>query len=234
MACGIAFALLLTVIELKLFDVAMRREIVRAVQAPPDRVLHVELIAREEPVEIPPEPVPPLPSRTPAEAQRMRARSAPRDAPRRSRAEAATPTRIPRLVGLDGHILLPDGTTENHRDEPRPLAGEVARGDPFARANPLPYRATRFDRYFPDVRETLGGEVIRKTTISGTWRTPWGTVVECKASLILIGIGVCTWGPAPGLTEEEMKAMHADPPLLAQPPPGTSPAPAPAPEPGSP
>lgn len=79
------------------------------------------------------------------------------------------------------------------------------------------------------MRETLGGEVIRKTTLTGTWRTPWGTVVECKASLILIGIGVCTWGPAPQMTVEEMKAMHADPPPLPQPVPGDA-----APPPGSP
>jgi hypothetical protein len=224
-AGGIAFALLLTAIEVDLFDVAMRREVVRVGQAPPNRVLDVDLIEERAPVETPAEPAPPPLLRAPAEAPRKPTRAARREAPRSAKPDTGPQaTAIPKLVGLDGHILLPDESTEQNHGEPEALAGHIVHGDPFARANPVPYEPTRFDAYFPDVRESLGGEVIRKTTVSHAWYTPWGTMVECKASLILIGIGVCTWGPAPRLTEEQLRALRADPPLLGQPPADNSPA----------
>jgi hypothetical protein len=224
-AGGIAFALLLTAIEVELFDVAMRREVVRAGHAPPDRVLDVDLIEERAPVETPAEPVPPLLLRAPSKAPVKPMRAARREPPRNSNPDT-TPqaTTIPKLVGLDGHILLPDPSTEQNHGEPEALAGKVAHGDPFARANPVPYEPTRFDKYFPDVRESLGGEIVRKTTVTYSWRTPWGTVWECKSSLILLGIGGCTWGPAPSLTIEELKALRADPPLPRQPPPDSPPA----------
>jgi hypothetical protein len=232
-ACGIALAVLLTAIEVRLFDIAMRREIVRAGHAPPDRVLRVELIEPERPLEMPPEPVPLPRLPVPADARRAPSRAASRKPPRRSSPEAIPSTLRPRLIGLDGHIFLPDELAEKTPGEPGTLAPSAAHDDAFARTNPLPYEPTRFDAYFPDVRESLGGEVIRKTTISHQWHTPWGTVIECRASLILLGIGVCTWGPAPRLTEEQLKAMRADPPLLPQPSPGDPPA-TPAPQPAQP
>jgi len=204
-AFAIALALLLTAIEVHLFDVAMRREIARAGHAPPDRVLHVDLIEEERGIEPPAvanAPLLPLP----APLQRQpRARVAP---PREH--EAVPAERAPRLFGLDGHILLPDEHAA--KNAPNALSPNIPHGDPFARANPVPYEATRFDKYFPDVRESLGGEIVRKTTVVYSWRTPWGTVWECKSSLILLGIGGCTWGPAPRLTIEELKALRADPP----------------------
>jgi hypothetical protein len=89
-------------------------------------------------------------------------------------------------------------------------------GDAFARVNPVPYEPTRFNRYWPDVHESLGDEIWRKTTITYGWRTPWGTVVKCKTSLILLGVGGCGWGPAPSLTIEQLKALRA-PDLLLPP-----------------
>lgn len=209
-AAGIALALVLTAIELGLFDLAMRREIARAPHAPPDRILHVELIEEERPVETPvvtPAPLLPLPSPI---VHRPRGRVVPHASPREAPSASVAAER-PRLFGLDGHILLPDAQKE---EKANALSPSIPHGDPFARANPVPYEPTRFDKYFPDVRESLGGEIMRKSTLTYTWRTPWGTVWECKTNLILLGIGGCTWGPAPQLTAEEMKAMHADPPLI--------------------
>ena len=195
----------------------MRREVARAPHAPPDRVLHVELIERERPV-VTPAPLLPLPS--PIE-HRPRGRIAPHAPPREARPEPV-PSERPRLFGLDGRILLPDAQKE---EKANALAPSIPHGDPFARANPLPYEPTRFDKYFPDVRESLGGEIMRHTTLTYAWRTPWGTVWECKTNLILLGIGGCTWGPAPTLTIEELKALRADPPPS---PPWADPVPAPA------
>jgi len=207
-AFGIALALLLTAIEVRLFDVAMRREVARAGHAPPDRVLHVDLIEEQRPVEPPAVATAPLSPRPAPIQHRTRARVAPAVP---SRAPEAVPSeRAPRLFGLDGHILLPDQHEETNA--PNALAPTIPHGDPFARANPVPYEATRFDKYFPDVRESLGGEIVRKTTLVYSWRTPWGTVWECKSSLLLLGMGGCTWGPAPTLTIEELKALRADPP----------------------
>jgi hypothetical protein len=218
-ALGIALALLLTAIEVRLFDVAMRREVARAGHAPPDRVLHVDLIEEERPVEptaLATAPVLPLPKSVP---RRRRTRVMPH-AP--SRAPEAVPSeRTPRLFGLDGHILLPD--EHAHDNASNAFSSHIPHGDPFARANPVPYEATRFDKYFPDVRESLGGEIVRKTTLVYSWRTPWGTVWECKSSLLLLGMGGCTWGPAPTLTIEELKALRADPP--PSPPQAADPAP---------
>ena len=208
-AWGIALALMLTMIEVGLFDVAMRREIARVGHAPPDRVLHVELIEEERPLAPPvvTEPAPPL--RFPAPAQH-RARVARRQGPREPAPETLPRKETPRLFGLDGRVLLPEAGDGTHSGSG--MQEGSAHGDAFARTNPVPYTPTRFNSYWPDVRETLGEEIMRKTTIVYGWRTPWGTVVECKASLILLGIGGCGWGPAPRLTIEQLRAIRADPP----------------------
>ena len=60
---------------------------------------------------------------------------------------------------------------------------------------------------------------MREAVISKAWRTPWGTVIECKASLVLVGLGGCGWGLAPRLTIDELKALRApDLPLPPKPP----------------
>lgn len=223
-AAGVALALFLTAIELGLFDVEMRREIARSGHAPPDQVLHVDLIEEERPVEPPAvEPAPVYPVPMPVE-HRPRTRAA-----QRVPAHAPNPAPIPsqdkpRLFGLDGHILLPDEHAPT--GAPNELSQHVPKGDAFARTNPVPYQPTRFDQYFPDVRESLGGEIMRKTTLTYEWLTPWGTRWVCKSNLLLLGMGGCGWGPAPRLTADQMHAIRADPPpvpLLPNPvPPATS------------
>ena len=194
----------------------MRREAARVRHAPPDRVLHVDLIEEARPV-APPAVVetPPLLRRPAPVEHRTRERIVRRAAPREVVPAPVPSNEKPRLFGLDGHVLLPDEPAEKTPDS---LAPRVAHGDPFARANPVPYEPTRFDPYFPDVRESLGGEILRKTTLTTTWLTPWGTQWTCKTNLLLLGIGGCGWGPAPRLTGEQLKAIRApDLPLPRQP-----------------
>ena len=215
-AFGIALALLLTAIELGLFDVEMRREAARIGHAPADRVLHVDLIEEERPVEpsvVEPAPAAPL---VPPVEHRPRARVVHRAAPREPVPVSVPSNEKPRLFGLDGHVLLPEQTAAS--GDAGAFPEHVEHGDAFARTNPVPYAPTRFEKYFPDVRESLGGEIMRKTTLSYSWITPWGTQWTCKTNLLLLGMGGCGWGPAPRLTAEELKAIRApDLPLPVQP-----------------
>jgi hypothetical protein len=230
-AAGIALALLITAIEVDLFDAAMRREVARVGHAPPDRVLHVELIDEKPaaPPAIDLEPPPLLRRPVPAERP-VRAHTVRRAEPRETAPSPTPSDERPRLFGLDGRVLLPDRPVKDNA--PDSLSPHVARGDPFARTNPVPYEPTRFEAYFPDVRETLGGEILRKTTLTYTWLTPWGTQWTCKTSLLLLGMGGCGWGPAPRLTAEQLKAIRApDLPLPRQPQPQPAPDPQPLPRP---
>jgi hypothetical protein len=189
----VALALVLTIIEVGLFDVEMRREAARIGHVPPDRVLHVDLIEEQWPV-APPVVVeiPPL-LRLPAPVQhRTRPRVVQRETPRES--PQATPSdEKPRLFGLDGHVLLPDQPAGSG-GVPTTFPQGGAHGDALARTNPVPYVPTRFDRYWPDLHETLGDEVWRKTTVAYSWITPWGTRFVCKSNLLLLGVGGCGWG----------------------------------------
>ncbi|HEX5122293.1 MAG TPA: hypothetical protein VFV97_03525 [Rhodanobacteraceae bacterium] len=173
-------------------------------------MLHVDLIEEERPIEPPsvaPMPVVPLP--VPIE-HRPRIRATPRTLRHEPKPEPVPSERKPQLFGLDGHILLPDEHAPT--GAPNDLSPHVPKGDAFARTNPVPYEPTRFDQYFPDVRESLGGEIMRKTTLTYEWLTPWGTRWVCKSSLLLLGMGGCMWGPAPRLTADQLHAIRADPP----------------------
>ena len=156
----------------------MRREAARIGHAPTDQVLHVDLIEEERPV-APPVVVetPPLLRRPAPVEHRTRERVVRRSAPREALPAPAPSNEKPRLFGLDGHLLLPDEHAETGTQDARASRG--VHGDAFARANPVPYEPTRFDAYFPDVRESLGGEIMRKTTLTYTWLTPWGTQWTC-------------------------------------------------------
>jgi hypothetical protein len=123
-----------------------------------------------------------------------------------------------RLYDRTGSVLVPDmhkaeGTSTVFPDRPR-VAQE---GNPFVHRSPLPYTPTRLDQYWPPVRETLGGELVRKATVKKSWRTPWGTQIECAWVLFF---GGCGWGPEPRATAEELKQMRADPPMPRVPPSG--------------
>jgi len=184
---------------------------------PPPRAsaLQVRLIAplaAPSPADVvePPQPVPPpVARRRPVRASTQRAERA-RRKPETPDATAPTEAAILDLVERDGRIRIPEMPPA---PTDAPFAAPI-RGNAFARTNPVPYSPTRFDKYFPPVDETLGGEIVRKTTITHTWITPWGTQITCSTSLLFAGLmGGCSWGHAPSLTGEELRAMRADPPM---------------------
>ena len=69
----------------------------------------------------------------------------------------------------------------------------------------------------PSVRESLGAELVRKTTYTHTWHTRSGTRIQCMTSLVMAGLGICGWGVEPRATAEELRAMRADPPMPTAP-----------------
>lgn len=224
-------ALLLNLGFLVALDHVMRplaRERTRWPHAAPDDVLLVRLIepspspspataaqAVESP---PPEPATPERARSrPGARAEARTPAAPAAAgPVRERAAASAPPdsiespTAPRFYDRDGQVRLPEaGAAPVETPFPqRPIV--PAEGNPFVHRNPLPYEPTRFDRYFPDVRETLGDELVRKATVKRGGRLPGGLYVECTWVLFF---GGCAWGHPPTATIEELKAMRADPPM---------------------
>jgi len=148
--------------------------------AAPSRSGHpliVRLIAPVEPLPVEaPEPMPPSHRHERSMKPAARAPASGR-APAKRLPGSVAPSRL-HLFDTTGRILLPESETALHAAPPSPH-------DLLARANPLPYRPTRFDRYFPPVGESLGGEIVRKTQFTQTWLTPWGTQVTCSGTLIL-------------------------------------------------
>lgn len=214
-ALGVLLGIVLTAIELIAFGVGMHRQI--ATQTPPrpadvTRVLLIDDIASEFPTIPEPEPPPRRASaRTTATMRPVVSRSAVRSvAPLATNAE--TPTL--RLYDSDGHLRLTEDSAPRAGAEIGFSAHAPAPGDPFARRNPVPYEPTRFESVWAARSgETLGDELIRKTTFTKTWRTPWGSEVSCSVSLVLGMIGGCGWGHAPTAPIEELQAMRADPPM---------------------
>lgn len=230
---AVAVALLLNLAFLVALDSVMRPlagERRPWVRAEPTDVLQVRLIdaappaapvAEPSPSSLPEPAPPPLPS---APAER------PPRAPARSEAPVAaapsTPSRVapvvqeaapssaPQFYGRDGKVLLPENAAAGEAPFPQ-LPIIPTEGNPFVHRNPLPYEPTRFDKYFPSVRETLGDELVRKATVQRSARTPWGTQITCTWVLFF---GACGWGPAPRATIEELKAMRVELPMPRTPP----------------
>ncbi|HEY0233257.1 MAG TPA: hypothetical protein VGC55_18560 [Dokdonella sp.] len=169
-------------------------------------------------------------SSPPAAQTRRSARHAPR-------VEAAPQELVPTLPAIDADAIAGDAAADALASAPAPLnlydrtgrvlppaaqgASDLAvpfprrprvaqEGNPFAHRDALPYTPTRLDKYWPSVRDTLGGELVRTATVKRAWRTPWGTQVECAWVLFF---GGCGWGPEPRATAEELKQMRADPPM---------------------
>jgi hypothetical protein len=221
LAWAILIGLVLTAIELIGFGIGMRGQIAKEMRPAPAEVLRVFLIPDEtkEIPAAPPEPEPPArtvrritgKARNVAEWRPKSVSSAPAlDAP-----NPQTP--VLQLYTPDGQLRLPDNAMLREREEIGFNAHVPGSGDPFARRNPVPYEPTRFDSVWAPSRETLGQELIRKSIVTHTWRTPWGTEVTCSVSFILGMLGGCSWGYAPTATIEELKAMRADPPMPERP-----------------
>lgn len=230
-------ALLLNLTFLVALDRVMRplaRERAHWPRATPDDVLQVRLI---EPSPPSPSPQAPEPAREPAAPERPRPHASARTEPRalpppvaagpvREQAAARAPSdsaesrALPQFYGRDGQVRIPEAGVEPVEMPFPQLPIVPAEGNPFVHRNPLPYEPTRFDRYFPDVRETLGGELVRKATVKRGGRLPGGLYVECTWVLFF---GGCAWGHPPTAPIEELKAMRADPPMPKTPPAPPSP-----------
>ena len=170
------------------------------------RALQVRLIE--------PRPALPVPAASDAEPPPPSAtRAAQRRMPARARAEAPAvhadaPSSPPlNLFGIDGRVLIPQADSKDSRF---PIA--PATGDTLARRNVVPYAATYFEGAWVPRDETLGGEILRKTTSTRRWRTPWGTEIVCSATWLL-ALGGCGWGFAPTAPIEELQRVRADPPM---------------------
>lgn len=232
-------ALLLNLVFLIALDQVMRpmaRERALWARVEPANVLQVRLIeAVPSPapaVEAPPMPPASEPAAAPARVaapiqRRSRARSArqveadvaaassernrvPEESSAPAASSRAEPSPAPQFYDRDGRVRLPDAKAFDAETPFPQLPIVPTEGNPFVHRSPLPYEPTRFDKYFPDVRETLGGELVRKSIVKRSGRLPWGTYVECTWILIF---GGCNWGSAPTATIEELKAMRADPPM---------------------
>jgi len=209
-AFGVLLGAFLTTIELVGFGIGMRGQIAREVRHAPPTPVQVELM--DEPLlPIPPEPEVPAKLLQPRIPTAVPGRSRPSVPPA---IIETPPSPVLQLFDRDGNVRLPESPVQN--------GGEVAFGAhprgspyPFARRNLVPYAPTYFDRAWVPGDESLGGELIRRTTFSHTWRTPWGTQISCAVSLVLAVIGGCGWGHAPTATIDELRAMRADPPMPA-------------------
>lgn len=218
-AWGVLLGIVVTAIELIGFGLGMRRQIAKETLHAPTDAVQVYLIPDTNAVPEPPEIEPPIKPERPATTQRRHpvAQRSSR-APRALINVVSTPeTPTLRLYDPDGRMRLPDDVTPRTNEEIGFSQHALASPrDAFARDNPLPYEPTRFESVWAPSRETLGRELVRKTTWTRTWRTPWGTEIGCTVSFLTM-LGGCGWGFAPTATIEELKAMRADPPMLRHP-----------------
>lgn len=200
-------AIVATVLELSGFDALMRERFDRAREAIASTpfVVHIEDLLPAPP----PEPEPAhraldaavAGARPSARSERIEARPRrPRDAPE---VAPTAPVQAPLLVDRDGRALLPDGQA---------LVAPKDGAAMFRHDSLVPYAPTRFEQAFAPRDEDLGHELIRRTTVKHTWRTPWGSQITCSASMTLMFLGGCGWGLAPRATAEELRQMRADPP----------------------
>ena len=212
-ALGILLGIVLTAIELIAFGIGMHRQIANQTPARPPDVVLVQLID-DTAFEFPaiPEPEPPIRAASRA-MPHVRPVTVPFVSPPAPSNATSSETPALRLYDPDGHLRLPESIAPGIGAETGFSAPSRAPGDAFARRNPVPYEPTRFESVWTPSGETRGGELIRKTTFTKTWRTPWGSEVSCSVSLVLGMIGGCGWGHAPTAPIEELQAMRADPPM---------------------
>jgi hypothetical protein len=209
---GLVVGFLCTALPIAMFDAGMRTELGRLHALAPDVPILVELLS--EPAPAPVEPPIAEPATAPATTRERRARAieAPSPPSVTGTREPVAPQPAPlQLFGRDGAIRLPDSDSAGQKTFGAPD------GKPLAHANPVPYEGTRFDRMMPSIHESLGGELVRRTTWTHTWHTRSGTRIQCATSLVMAGLGICGWGLEPRATADELRAMRADPPMPKEP-----------------
>lgn len=222
---ALAATLLLNVAFLAGLALLMRPgvpEPVSIVAREPHDIIQVRLI--EAPSSVPPPAmaeiplragVPSAPPAFPTSPPRVRAARGPSrsDATSPAAAVASVPSDVPtpQFFDIDGRVRLPEAVADS-TEKPFPQRPPVpAEGNPLVHREALPYEPTRFDKHFPPVRETLGGELVRKATVERTVRTAGGMQITCAWVLFF---GGCGWGYAPVAPIEELKAMRVELPPL--------------------
>ena len=194
----------------------------------PDQVLQVRLIATAPRPAAPPPPAPPPLPRPVAPPRAILKRPVPpaRDA-MTVQLPAPPPATPPPLYDRDGKPRLPATAAST-------APGYVQRmpaGDTqiMQHTSPLPYKATRFEQYFPPPGETLGGAVVRHVVEavvnSKDVDLPRGVHLKCT-TLLGVPIPNCVNPPAPPSKKDgdERLSMAPAKPLAidphAPPPPG--------------
>ncbi|MEP7187050.1 MAG: hypothetical protein ABI767_14560 [Rhodanobacter sp.] len=172
----------------------------RPVTVPVEQVLRVRFISREPIARIKPPPAPPAPPPTrrppPVPTREPLAKDAMRLQPPPA---VPTETAHPALFDKQGQPLLPASAASSAvpgyvQHKPRDESGVMQHTDP------VKYKATRFDSYFPPTDETAGGAVVRhvidKVVNSTAVNLPHGVHLKCT-TILGIPIPNCINPPAP-------------------------------------
>ncbi|MDE1962273.1 MAG: hypothetical protein KGI42_00035 [Xanthomonadaceae bacterium] len=171
-------------------------------------VLQVRFIpSGAEAAPVPPPPPPPI--RPPPATRQPVAREAPvARAPRRSAAaptSASAPSRLPALFDRDGVARLPAASSSTSAPVPDYIPHKPT-GDMqvMQHTTPLPYRPTRFEKYFPPPGENAAQAGLRKLVgalegkgpSSKTVNLPRGVHLKCR-TLLGVPTPFCGLPPAP-------------------------------------
>jgi hypothetical protein len=169
----------------------------RVVQAESQQVLQVRFITRapRETAAPPPPVVPPLPQREPpARATPATQRTMTIQLP------ATQPARKPvTLYGRDGQPLLPAATASSATPG---YVSHALQGDRriMQNSDPIKYKGTSLDKYFPPPDETLGGAALRHVVDAVVKDTdvdlPGGIHLKCK-TVVGVPIPDCINPPPP-------------------------------------
>ena len=159
------------------------------VPMPPDvvREVIVPVASAPLPAPVPPPPPPPQPVEEATPADAMSARFIAPETP---------PPQL-RLYNEDGSMRLSQDVIDaSNIPAPRPgyrsPLAEAARVKP--RPPPISYDPTVFSKYWAPGSESAFDSLVRRSTASKKFRTPWGSTIQCTWVLIM---GGCGWGIAP-------------------------------------
>jgi hypothetical protein len=144
--------------------------------------------------ELAPTPVPTDPATVPAPRREppadLPAPTVATRAPRAVTTASPTPARIV-LFDTDGSLRVPEGVLDAG---PEPVASYIPVPRDAApweqRIDPMVYEPTAFEEIWKPDQESLMGEFFRRSTVTKTFKTPWGTKVTCSWVLI---VGGCGW-----------------------------------------
>lgn len=171
----------------------------RTVAEPVGQVLQVRFISRSPTTGVKPPPAPPAPpplrrspvviTHEPLAKDAMQLQSPP---------ATATTTDAPKLFDKHGEVLLPAAASSATPD----YVQHLPQGDSriMRHSDPINYKATRFEQYFPPPDETAGGAAVRhvvdKVVNSTEVNLPHGVHLKCT-TILGIPIPNCINPPAP-------------------------------------